>query len=574
MFKRLHIFLLIVCVTMSIDSSSGQGFSQSSVLLLKNQSELIPIRELRKQRFACISFGSNFSSAFYDMVSNYTSIDNFNSSSEAPMFKLSEKLSYHNFLLVLFDGDQPLSDQHKSFLTYELQSKQLVACVMGGKKPLAELEKLNIPVVWTDESSAEAAGKMAQVIFGGMEAEGIKTNKIRLGYGKPENVGINGARLQQAIDKIAAEAIEQRATPGAVVLVAKNGQVIFEKAYGYQTYQKEVPVSKDALYDLASVTKISATTLAVMKLEEQGLIDLNKTMGHYLLQARSTNKKNTVLRDVMLHQAGFVPFIPFYQNLAPDDLSRDSSAAYADKVADGCFIRTNYYHNVMWPAMLDSKLNAPGKYVYSDLSMYVMKEVVEQQSNRKIEELVEEEFYLPLGMYHTGFLPRKRFAKERIIPTENDETFRKTLLQGYVHDQGAAMAAGIAGHAGNFSTANDLAIYGQLLLNEGSYGGTQFFQAATVRKYTSKQSDVSRRGLGFDRWDPDRSKAYPSKLASPATYGHTGYTGTCIWIDPEQQLTYVFLSNRVHPKVSNKLGDLNIRSRIQDAIYEAIARGL
>lgn len=173
-------------------------------------------------------------------------------------------------------------------------------------------------------------------------------------------------------------------------------------------------------------------------------------------------------------------------------------------------------------------------------------------------------------MQTAGYLPRERFPKRRIVPTEDDQTFRKTLLQGYVHDQGAAMAGGIAGHAGLFATANDLAIYGQLLLNRGEYGGDRYFKPETVDLFTSKQSATSRRGLGFDRADPDTSKAYPSKLASPATFGHTGYTGTCIWVDPEEQLIYIFLSNRVHPVVSTKLYELNVRSRIQDTLYEAI----
>src|SRR5690554_1548097 len=224
----------------------------------------------------------------------------------------------------------------------------------------------------------------------------------------------------------------------------------------------------------------------------------------------------------------------------------------------------------MWPIMLNSNLNETGRYVYSDISMYVMKEVAEHQTGIPMEEYIQQEFYRPLGMVRAGYNPRERFDRTEIIPTEVDTYFRNTLLEGYVHDQGAAMAGGIAGHAGLFSTANDLAIYGQLLLNRGEYGGERYFKAETVDLFTSKQSATSRRGLGFDRADPDTSKAYPSKLASPATFGHTGYTGTCIWIDPEEQLIYIFLSNRVHPAVSTKLYELNVRSRIQDTLYEAI----
>ena len=220
--------------------------------------------------------------------------------------------------------------------------------------------------------------------------------------------------------------------------------------------------------------------------------------------------------------------------------------------------------------MLNSTLANRGKYVYSDLSMYFMKEMVERQSGERMENYVMDQFYKHLGMTRAGFNPRHRFIKEEIIPTEDDRTFRKTLLEGYVHDQGAAMVGGVSGHAGLFSSTNDLAILYQMLLNRGSYGGTEYFKPATVDMFTAKQSNVSRRGLGFDRWDPESTKGYPSRLASPQTFGHTGYTGTCVWVDPKYNLVYIFLSNRVNPGVSAKLIELNIRGRIQDVIYEAI----
>jgi len=439
--------------------------------------------------------------------------------------------------------------------------------------------------LWQSEISEQAARSVAMAIFGGVACTGrlpqtfspryvagagFATEKIRLEYADAASLGINGQQLSAKIDAIVEQAINQRATPGAVILIARNGKVFFEKAYGYHTYERTVPTRTTDIFDMASITKIVATTPTIMRLTEQGVIHLDSTMGHYLFQAQETNKKDVRLREVMLHEAGFVPFIPFYRELKPDDLSSDSSAAYSVKVADGCYIRTAYYEEVMWPTMLQSKLDQPGKYVYSDISMYVMKEVAEHQTGIPIAEYVQQEFYRPLGMQTAGFLPRHRFPRHRIVPTEDDKTFRKTLLQGYVHDQGAAMAGGVAGHAGLFATANDLAIYGQLLLNRGQYGGEQYFKPETVDLFTSRQSATSRRGLGFDRWDPDTSKHYPSQLASDATFGHTGYTGTCVWIDPKEQLIYIFLSNRVHPAVTTKLLDLNIRSRIQDAIYEAI----
>jgi CubicO group peptidase (beta-lactamase class C family) len=240
------------------------------------------------------------------------------------------------------------------------------------------------------------------------------------------------------------------------------------------------------------------------------------------------------------------------------------------KVADNYYVRRNYYQDVMWPKMLRSPLPTRGKYVYSDISMYVMKEIVEHQAQKPLDKYVLDEFYRPLGMRTAGFNPRRRFDKDQIVPTERDNYFRKTLLQGYVHDSGASLVDGVSGHAGLFASANDLAILNQMLLNGGTYGGVQYFKPETVDLFTSRQSNVSRRGFGFDRGN---GVSYPSKLASADTYGHTGYTGTCVWVDPKHKLVYIFLSNRVYPSATNKLNSLRIRPRIQDAVYEAIFEG-
>jgi CubicO group peptidase (beta-lactamase class C family) len=228
----------------------------------------------------------------------------------------------------------------------------------------------------------------------------------------------------------------------------------------------------------------------------------------------------------------------------------------------------------MWTDILNSPLKTRGQYVYSDLSMVVMKEVLERITTMPINDYVQQNFYGPLGMQTAGYLPLNRFSRNQIIPTEDDEVFRHTLLIGYVHDPTAAMLSCVSGNAGLFASANDIGILYQMLLNKGSYGGVQYFKPQTVDLFTARQSAVSRRGLGFDRWDPIADRHYPSKYASDQTYGHTGYTGTCIWVDPKYNLVYVFLSNRVNPKVTNKLSDLQIRGRIQDVVYQAIDKGL
>ena len=221
--------------------------------------------------------------------------------------------------------------------------------------------------------------------------------------------------------------------------------------------------------------------------------------------------------------------------------------------------------------MMRSPLPTRGKYVYSDISMYMMKQIIEHETEKPLDTYVLDEFYKPLGMRTAGFNPSRRFSKDDIVPTERDTYFRKTLLHGYVHDSGAAMADGVSGHAGLFASANDLAILNQMLLNGGTYGGIQYFKPETIDLFTSRQSNVSRRGLGFDR--AEAGGGYPSRMASSATYGHTGYTGTCVWVDPKQELIYIFLSNRVYPSASPKLNSMRIRPRIQDAIYTAIAEG-
>ena len=274
------------------------------------------------------------------------------------------------------------------------------------------------------------------------------------------------------------------------------------------------------------------------------------------------------------HQSGLIPDIQTYEKLKPADISVDSSTIYPNKVADHYYLRKDYFKDVMWADILNSPLKTRGQYVYSDLSMVVMQQVLETITATPLNNYVQQNFYGPLGMQSAGFLPLNRFPRSRLIPTEDDEVFRHSLLQGYVHDPTAALLSGVSGNAGLFASANDLAILYQLLLNKGSYGGVQYFKPQTVDLFTAKQSPVSRRGLGFDRWDPVADKHYPSKLASDQTYGHTGYTGTCVWVDPKYGLVYIFLSNRVNPKVTDKLSTLQIRGRIQDVVYQAIEKGL
>ena len=551
----------------------------ASSVLLNNGNSAIPLKNLEE-----LKIGSFFASpALHRMLNKYEVVPNLTPSA----FSNDKDLKRVNTLVVEVN-DTLLTNPHFIERLDQLsKTKQLIIAGFGSYACLAQLNNLKSPIIWNRDTSDYAKVIVAQIVFGGVAAEGklpvsvssnfdegagYTTVKTRLEYSIPEAVGIDGAKITAEIDAVAKEMIEGRAAPGAVVMIVKDNHVIFEKAYGNHYYDVEQPVNTDDIFDLASISKIAATTLAVMKLDEDEKIDLNKTIGTYLKDARNTNKANIKVRDVMLHQAGFVSFIPFYRDLSSEDFRTDSSAAYPVKVAENYYLKKGYFENVMWPLMLQSKVKPPGAYLYSDLSMYVMQKIVEAQSKKPLDEFVKQVFYDKLGMYSTGFNPRERFPAARIVPTELDKTFRKSQLIGYVHDQGAAMAGGVAGHAGLFSTANDLAIYGQLLLNKGVYGGEAYLKPETVDKYTRRYSANSRRGLGFDRQDPDPAKEYPSKSAPPSVFGHTGYTGTAIWMDPDHQLIYIFLSNRVQPFVSPYLSKLDIRSRIHDAIYKAIPK--
>lgn len=384
-----------------------------------------------------------------------------------------------------------------------------------------------------------------------------------------------------AVDSIANDAIAQRAFPGCVVLAAKDGQIIYHKAFGQFQYEPSAPVTLESVYDLASVTKISATTVAIMKLYEDGKVELNKKLGQYLPWVKGSNKANLLVKDILLHQAGLVPFIQFYKETLDPSTGLPNPAIYANayspqfplRVANGMYIRSDW-RDTLHKRILDSKIGAKNAYVYSDLDFIFLGEIVQAVTKMPLDKYMQDSFYAKMNMVTTGFLPLTRFSKERIVPTERDNFFRQQLLEGDVHDEGASMFGGVAGHAGLFSDAYDLAKLYQMLLNGGELNGKRFLKLETIRLFTAYQSKFSRRGYGYDKPEKDnatRKDPYPSELASAQTFGHTGYTGTCVWADPKSNILYVFLSNRVYPTRENsKFATLMVRAKIQDAIYKAV----
>lgn len=560
-----------------------------STVLLNNIENRIPLQDLQYKKIASLNMGSVHASAFDSLLNNYIRVRSFSlaDSGSADTEKLLAELKPYNTIILQITDLALKAPGALTFIKAIQKDRELILSLSGDVQSLALFGDVKAPIIWSDQQSEERSVFAAQLIFGGVAAQaklpktisdkypagaGFSTSVVRLKYSVPEDAGINIADLEN-INKIAAEAINKHAAPSIAVMVIKDNKVIFNRAYGTHTYANKIVSKTSDIYDLASLTKTSATTLAVMRLYEQGKLNLDTIAGAYLPKARKTTKNRIRVRDLMLHQAGLVPFIPFYLKLSKSDRRRDSSAAYPTKVSDNYFLRKGYFQDIMLPAMLNSAMAKQGTYVYSDLSMYFMKEIVERLSGKPLDELVQSQFYKPLGMESTGFNPRERFPKDVIIPTEQDDKFRKSLLQGYVHDEGAALAGGVAGHAGLFASTNDLGILYQMLLNRGTYGGKQYFKPETVDLFTARYSSVSRRGLGFDRWDPNSKKGFPSKLASPETYGHTGFTGTCVWVDPKYNLIYIFLSNRVNPTVNDRLSKLDIRARIQDVVYKAILKG-
>ena len=418
----------------------------------------------------------------------------------------------------------------------------------------------------------EAAGKLSIGVCNFKSGDGIVKEK-----GEP----VHSFGKLMAVDSIVNDAIVQKAFPGCVVLAVHEGEIIYHKAFGNYKYEVSPPISYESIFDLASVTKISATTVSVMKLYDEGKIELKKTLGDYLPWVKGTNKANLKIEDVLLHQAGLVPFIAFYTEVIdkttglpdPAVFSSAPKPGYTVRVAENVYMR-NDYQDAMLQRILQSKLTQQGKYVYSDNDFIFLGKIVEQITGMTLDEYAAKIFYRPMGMISTGFKPRNRFPVVRIVPTETETHFRNQTTQGDVHDEGASMFGGVAGHAGLFSDAYDLAMLYQMLLNGGEFNGERYIKKETIDLFTAYHSKNSRRGYGFDKPEKDnaiRKEPYPSFLCSPETFGHTGFTGTCVWVDPRNSLVYVFLSNRVYPtRNNNKLGQMNIRGKIQDAIYKAL----
>lgn len=393
-----------------------------------------------------------------------------------------------------------------------------------------------------------------------------------------QDAGVVNPDMLDKLDMFLQRSIVDGAFPGCRVLASRNGKIFYDKSFGYFDYYRKKPVENNTLYDVASMTKVLATTLAVMRLYETGKLDLNKTTGDYLPWVRNTNKTGLHVRDMLMHQAGLKSWIPFYRETLDDNnnprsdlYKRDRTGSYTVQVAKDMYMRSDWVDTV-WARILMSPLENRGRYVYSDLDFYFLAAIVEKITGKSIDQYVDEQFYKPMGLKYIGYHPLERFSLADIAPTENDMIWRQQLVHGYVHDPGAAMFGGVAGHAGIFSTAGDVAAVFQMLLNKGLYNGKRYFKASTVDLFTAYHSRISRRGYGFDKPSADKDDGGPaSTYCTAAAFGHQGFTGTCVWADPGTGVVFVFLSNRVNPSAdNNKINHLSVRTVAQDYIYQSL----
>lgn len=599
----------------------NRELNAKAITLLKDSNNIIPIKQIDKRRIAAISIGSKAGNSFHSTLKKYGDIACYNVADEDGLLSLKNKLSDFNTLIISVHTSkgntnstiEAITEGKESILTFFT-----VPYIMAVYK--SSIEKSN-GLILAYEDTRFAQEYAAQAIFGGIDingkipvsvkdlfnvGDGIDKYKTRLGYNSPESVGLKSSILD-SIELIINEGIEEKAFPGCQVLIAKNGEIVYDKAFGNFEYKSDEEVTTESIYDIASMTKSIATTPAIMKLYDKKKILLNSTLSQYIPQLKETDKKGITIRDVLLHESRLPAYIPYYRKAINDStyegplFKRNKGGDYTirfdentwankhfkfrkelispkpeagfNQIANHMFVNKSYRDTII-KSIADSKLLNRKIYRYSCLNFILLKEVVENLAQADLNTFVQENFYKPLGMHRTTFNPLYKFNKEEIVPTEKDDFLRKQLLRGYVHDEGAAFMGGISGNAGLFSVANDVAKLCQMLLNRGVYGGEEYLSDKTIDLFTKTRSTISRRALGFDATETRSAKSSPtSPSATASTYGHTGFTGTCFWIDPDNDIIYVFLSNRVYPsRTHRKLMTLDIRSRIQEVIYQAMKK--
>lgn len=594
-----------------------------AITILKNEEEILPLKQLDQKQTAVLSIGEETGNEFQQMIARYDSVACFNidrKMSAAQVQSVYRKLERYDRIIC---GIHTVRIPESQALKQLASKKELIYAFFTlpyfCKEYKASIGKAKA-VVMGYEGTPLAQEYAAQAIFGGIAAKGklpvsipdlyqagtgIFTEKTRLGYHEPEEVGLNPGRLSE-IDSIVAEGLDRKAFPGCQVLVAKDGLVIYNRSFGYFSYDQKQAVDEAAVYDLASASKATGTLLSVMTAYDEKKFTLNNKISDFIPELKDSDKKNLTIKELLYHQSGLIPSINFYLNAIdeesykgslysstknathpvrfdaktyvrndfsylPNLVSDKKKPGFTTEVARNFYVHDSFQDTII-QIIKDSRLGTRGRYRYSCINFILLKKMVEKQLQQPMDQLLHDRFFRRLGAWHTMYNPLHALDTMQIVPTENDGFVRRQLLRGYVHDEAAAFQGGVSGNAGLFSNANDLAKVLQLYLNLGRYGGEPYLSEETCRLFTQSKSPTCRRGLGFDKPEPGGGENSPcGKLAPLSVYGHTGYTGTCFWVDPDHNLLYIFLCNRVNPtRANNKLGSLDIRTRIQDAIYKAL----
>lgn len=531
------------------------------------------------QKISLVQIGEN-SENFEEYLKRYSKIENSPENSDL-------------IIIAIFKEDKNELKKIEQFF----DEKKIVLCIFVSPEIIKKYDFLKKAdeILISEKKSDLHQNLVSQIVFGALKtynkpdiAEKIGLSKNifppksinRFSYLPPKFVGIDSAKLHKKIDSIAEFGISQNAYPGCQILLAKNGKVFFHKAYGHHTYDSIRTVELTDLYDIASATKITAPLPCLMKLTDEQKFDVNQKFSKYWRPFRRGNKKDITVKEVLAHQAGLTAWIPFWKIALRKNkkwkrrtFRTDSNKYYCIKVADSLYLHRKFYKKV-YKKIKKSPLKDEKKYVYSDLSFYLYPKIIEKITKQNYETYLNQNFYAPLGATSVCYNPLQKYPASQIVPTENDRFFRKEQIHGRVHDEGAILLDGISGHAGLFANANDLAKIMQMYLNKGNYGNKQYISEKTLNEWTSYQfpENDNRRGLGFDKIDPKkRTSGTPSPDVSDASFGHTGFTGTFVWADPENGLLIVFLSNRVYPTRENKnLWRKNIRTNIHQTVYDLL----
>lgn len=572
----------------------NRQFYEKSSVLLYNRNQVLPFKNLYRYFYRLVHLGDDSREELEEAFSHYADYSRYyhlsNDEGQFPRLRISPAKGEVCIVTV----NQALERSRDSVLLADLKQlaadREVVLVHFGKMEGLQALDT-TFTILHFPEFNATTQSLAAQVLFGGISPEGKLPLDInayfrrgggeslpvtRLAYQLPESVGIAPEKLV-GIDAIAKSAIDDGAFPGCQVVVAKNGAIVYSKAFGHHDYSRQKRVATNDLYDVASITKVAATTLTAMKLYEQGKFRVNDKLKSYLDCPSNSTIKNIPIKKLLIHQSGLQPHMPVIPYLLYRDTINNTcdsfyctkpSDQYPMQVADEFYFNKQYYEQILEDVQR-IPVGSQRRYRYSDANFFLVQQVLEKISGSSIDDLARQYFYTPLGLRYTDFRPLQHFPREKVVPTQMDDRWRQQLIHGYVHDETAALLGGVAGHAGLFSNAEDLAVIFQMLLNDGFYGDRRFLQPETVRLFTSAIHG-NHRGFGFDTAHPDSHSAF-SHSASKKTFGHTGFTGTCVWADPENDLVFVFLSNRINPDIRNKkLFKNRIRERMHQVVYDAL----